>query len=142
MLTRRDVKRLEGVDPRLVSVVSLAFSLWDDEFGGAYQLMVLEGVRTAARQADLYAQGRTAPGKIVTWTLKSKHITGQAVDIAPMKGAEIMWKDVLLFDRLADCMLKAAAELEISIRWGADWDGDGVRREKGESDAVHFELIG
>lgn len=141
MLTKRDVKRLEGVDARMVSVVKCAFSLWDDEFGGAYQLMVLEGLRSKERQAELYAQGRTKPGKIVTWTLNSKHISGKAVDIAPLKGAEIMWNDGRLFDKMIDCMLKAAAELKVGIRSGADWDGDGIRREKGEGDLVHFELV-
>ena len=33
-----------------------------------------------------------------------------------------------------------AKELGIKIRWGADWDMDGVARERGETDSPHFEL--
>lgn len=143
MFTKRDAERLTGVDPRLVSVVKRAFELWEDEFGvnGLYRLIVLEGLRTKERQAELYAQGRTTPGKIVTWTLNSKHIEGKAVDIAPASGKTILWGDVTLFDRMIDCMLKASDELAIPIRSGADWDRDGKRREAKESDSPHFELF-
>jgi peptidoglycan L-alanyl-D-glutamate endopeptidase CwlK len=37
-------------------------------------------------------------------------------------------------------MLKAAEELGVDIRWGADWDEDGNPRERGESDSPHFEI--
>jgi hypothetical protein len=40
----------------------------------------------------------------------------------------------------AVAMFAAAKELGVSIRWGADWDGDGKPRERGESDSPHFEL--
>lgn len=41
--------------------------------------------RTQEEQDALYAQGRTKPGKIVTWTRKSKHLAGTAFDIAVLK---------------------------------------------------------
>ncbi len=44
-------------------------------------------VRTPQQQATLYAQGRTAPGPIVTGTPNSNHITGRALDIVPTNGA-------------------------------------------------------
>ena len=143
MLTARDLKRLEGVDPRLVKVVKRAFDLWDDSQGlnGPVRLMVLEGLRTKERQAELYAQGRTAPGKVVTWTLASKHIDGKAVDLAPVKGKDIQWNDNQSLDAMSDCMMKAADELATPLRHGGDWDRDGIRREKGEGDIVHFELF-
>ena len=37
-------------------------------------------------------------------------------------------------------MMRAARELKVPIRWGADWDRDGIPREKGETDSPHFEL--
>jgi peptidoglycan LD-endopeptidase CwlK len=39
--------------------------------------------RSIERQRQLYAQGRTTPGPIVTWTLRSKHIDGRAFDFDP-----------------------------------------------------------
>jgi peptidoglycan LD-endopeptidase CwlK len=47
--------------------------------------------RSMEEQEALYAQGRTAPGPIVTWTLDSKHISGHAFDIAICKSGKISW---------------------------------------------------
>ena len=41
----------------------------------------METHRSQARQLDLYAQGRTEPGPIVTWTQHSAHTEGRAVDV-------------------------------------------------------------
>lgn len=47
---------------------------------------VAEGYRTFQEQADIYAQGRTKPGKVVTYSPPgtSYHNWGLAVDIAPI----------------------------------------------------------
>jgi peptidoglycan L-alanyl-D-glutamate endopeptidase CwlK len=42
---------------------------------------------------------------------------------------------------MADAMFAAAKELNIKIRWGRDWDQDGIIGEKGETDGPHFELV-
>jgi len=131
--------RLEGVHPDLVRVVKRAIQITRQDFS------VLEGVREPARQKALYAQGRTAPGQIVTWTLTSNHFKrkdgwGYAVDLIPHP---VDWEGpnrFPKFDEIARAMFAAAAELGIAIRWGADWDRDGKPRERGESDSPHFEL--
>ncbi|MBB5700030.1 M15 family metallopeptidase [Sphingomonas yantingensis] len=136
-LSERSLTALVGVDPRLVAVVRRAIEITKVDF------MVVEGVRTQARQSELYAQGRTKPGKIVTWTRISRHMRnpvtgwGEAVDLLP---APYDWKDVRGFDAVADAMMQAAREKGVKLRHGADWDGDGARREKGETDNPHFEL--
>lgn len=132
---QRSLDRLNGVNTRLVSVVHRALELSEVDF------TVVEGVRSRARQVQLYAQGRTTAGKIVTWTLKSKHIDGLAVDLAPVADGKIDWTDLKKFDAIGAAMKKAAAELGVTIRWGADWDRDGKLREKGESDSPHFEIV-
>lgn len=135
-LSQRSLSRLVGVNDNLVKVVKRAIEISEVDF------MVVEGLRTKQRQEELYAQGRTKPGKIVTWTMKSKHIEGLAVDIAPCnKDGSINWNDLNMFDKMADAMFKAAKELNINIRHGADWNMNGVKREKGETDSPHFELV-
>lgn len=47
--------------------------------------------RTRAEQANLFAQGRTKPGPIVTWTLNSKHFTGTAFDFVIMANGKPDW---------------------------------------------------
>jgi len=130
-LSKTSLARLEGVDPRLVAIVKRAIQISTVDF------MVVEGVRTLARQKQLYAQGRTVPGKVVTWTLKSRHIDGEAVDLLP---APYDWKDPKGFDAVNRAMMQAADELGVGLRWGADWDRDGKPREKGEGDSPHWEL--
>lgn len=126
-------ERLTGVEPELAAVVKRAIELTTQDF------MVLEGVRTVARQKQLYAQGRTAPGNIVTWTMRSKHIEGKAVDLVPWP---VDWNTASKFDAIYTAMMAAADELGVSIRSGMDWDGDGKLRERRESDSPHFEIVG
>lgn len=99
---------------------------------------VLEGVRTKERQRQLYNQGRTTPGTIVTWTMSSKHIEGTAVDLIPYP---LDWNNLKAFDAISVAMFEAAKELGVKIRWGADWNQNGKPRERGESDSPHFELV-
>lgn len=138
VFSKASEKQLEGVHPQLVKVIRRALEVSTVDF------RVLEGVRTPERQKQLYAQGRTAPGQKVTWTLNSNHFVnsktgyGHAVDLLP---APYDWKDLKNFDAVAKAMFQAAAELGVIIRWGADWDSDGKPRERGESDSPHFELV-
>lgn len=144
--------RLATVHPALRGVAVKALIL------SPVDITVLEGARTKFRQEELYAKGRTTEelrkagilnisGKPdedkVTWTLNSAHIPKEdgfswAVDLAPYP---IDWNDTARFDQMALAMFRAASTLGVRIRWGADWDGDGVLRERGESDSPHFELI-
>jgi len=64
---------------------------------------------------------------------------GRAVDLLP---APYDWKNQHgEFDQMAEAMFAAARQLKTPIRWGADWDMDGIRRERGETDSPHFELV-
>ena len=135
ILGERSKGRLSGVQAPLRRVVERAIELTVADF------TVIEGLRTLERQQALYAQGRTAPGKVVTWTMNSRHLEGAAVDLAPVDATgRILWEDIAAFDQIAEAMFAAADELGVSIRWGADWDQDGNPRERGEGDSPHFEL--
>lgn len=87
-------------------------------------VVVTETLRTRERQAELYAQGRTKPGKIVTWTKNSRHQSGLAWDICKNKKGE-EFSDREFF---ASCG-KIAKEL--GITWGGDWE---------RQDLPHFEV--
>ena len=136
-LSQRSLKNLEGVHPNLVAVVKRAIEITEQDF------VVIEGVRTQARQDELWAQGRTKPGPIVTWTKDAsshgigKDGYGHAVDICPFP---VDWNDLSKFDAIYVAMMAAAQELGVRLRYGGDWDMDGKLREKGEMDSPHFEL--
>lgn len=107
VLGSRSLQRLNGVHPDLVRVVKHAASVSELDF------TVLEGLRTLARQKQLYAQGATT-------TMKSRHLTGHAVDLAPWIGGQVRW-DWPLYHRLAAVVKDAAREVGVPIEWGGDW---------------------
>lgn len=107
-LSKRSLANLNGVHPDLVKVVSTAISVSGVDFS------VIEGVRTLARQQQLVASGAAQ-------TLKSRHLTGHAVDLAPYVGGTIRW-DWPLFPRIAEAVRVAAQEHDVEIVWGAAWE--------------------
>lgn len=129
-------KNLIGVHKDLVAVVRQALIETNIDFG------VIEGVRTKQRQQELYAQGRTKPGKIVTWTLNSRHITGHAVDLWPVNPStgKLDPNYAEGFTEIVRAMAVASGKLGIPVTSGHDWDHDAIYKEKGETDGPHFEL--
>lgn len=128
--------KMAGIDARLEAIAKRALQL------SSCDLTIVEGLRTKERQAYLYSKGRTIPGPIVTWTLNSKHCLGKAIDIAPLNGRGIIpWNDKEAFKEMASCVFAAADQLGVKIRWGSDWNMNGVAYEKGEYDGPHFELV-
>lgn len=114
----RSEQRLVGVHTALVQVVRRALEVSTVDFA------VIEGLRTIERQRELLAAGASR-------TLRSRHITGHAVDIAPVIGGEIRW-DWPAFKPLIEAMRRAAAELSVDVVHGADW--------KTFKDGPHHEL--
>lgn len=103
----RSLNNLRGVHPDLVKVVKRAIELSEVDF------TVIEGLRSQARQKELFAKGATT-------TMRSRHLTGHAVDIVPYVGGSIRW-DWPLFTPIEKAMKQASAELGIPIEWGGDW---------------------
>ncbi len=108
--------KLKGVKPDLVKVVRRAAEITTHPFA------IVQGVRTAAQQQALYDRGRKPghPGPIVTWTLKSKHIGGNAIDFAALVNGTINWQEKY-YPPIALAFKTAALELGIGIEWGGDW---------------------
>lgn len=145
-LSKRSLDRLVGVNPELVEVVKTAITLTSVDFG------VTQGLRTFEQQRELVAKGASQ-------TMKSKHLTGDAVDVVAYIGGNVRW-EMNLYDDIADAFKVAAMEHDVKIRWGAawhiddirDWDGTmqdatdeyvALRRSQGKRpfiDGPHFEL--
>lgn len=60
-------RSLDKLDPLFRQKVELRLKEVGDK------VFITESFRTLKRQRELYAQGRTTPGKIVTWTTDSMH---------------------------------------------------------------------
>lgn len=106
-LDTRSRARLAGVHPDLVRVIERAAEQSDIAF------IVTEGIRTQERQAQLMQAGASK-------TMRSRHLTGHAVDLAVKVGDEVRW-DWPLYDRLSTVVKRAAAEEGVELEWGGDW---------------------
>jgi len=109
-LGQRSLSRLEGVHPDLVRVVKKAAAMSPLDF------TVLEGLRTLDRQKQLIAAGASS----LKDPMRSRHVTGHAVDIAPMIGGTVRW-DWPLYHQLAAVVKDAAKAENAPIQWGGDW---------------------
>jgi len=100
-------RNLAGVHPDLVSIVERAIQITPVDFA------VLEGLRSPARQKRLVESGAST-------TMKSRHLTGHAVDLGAWVDSQISW-DWPLYHKIAAAMKQAARELRIPLEWGGDW---------------------
>ena len=146
-LGKGSLKKLEGIDERMIAVVKYAIGVTKQDFS------VICGMRTIEEQKVLVAKGASQ-------TMKSKHIDGLAVDLmAYVDGGR--W-ELNLYDEIADAMAEGAREIDVPIVWGAAWSvpniaqyGEGnmedamnsyidLRRSQGRRpfiDGPHFELV-
>jgi peptidoglycan LD-endopeptidase CwlK len=116
ILSIRSERNLQGVHPDLVAVVRRAAEIMPE----GLEFIVTEGVRTTLRQVELMRAGATR-------TMRSRHIKesnkcglGCAVDLAAMIGGEVRW-DWPLYNRLAEVVKQAAADVRVRVEWGGDW---------------------
>ena len=121
---KRSKERLRGIDARLVSVLNELVKIMD--------VTIIEGLRSEQRQEKLLKEGSTK-------TKFSKHITGKAVDLAPYP---IDWNDRDRFHDMGGMIRGIAKQLNVPVRWGGDWDGDGETKDNSFDDLVHVEIKG
>jgi len=114
----RSRAKLRGVHPDLVKVVERAIEMTLIDF------TVLEGLRTLSRQQALVEAGASQ-------TMKSRHLTGHAVDIGAWVDNQVDWSWPL-YTKLAATMKEAAKLVNVPIEWGGDW--------KEFKDGPHFQL--
>lgn len=114
----RSRARLQGVNPDLVKVVERAIKLSEVDF------TVIEGVRTLDRQRKLVEAGASQ-------TMKSRHLTGHAVDLAAWVDEQVDWSWPL-YDKIAGAMKQASAQVGVPIEWGGNWTSF--------RDGPHFQL--
>jgi len=109
----RSVERLNGVHPDLVRVVHAALAISKSDF------IVVEGLRTLAKQREYFQAGKSK-------TMRSRHLTGHAVDLAPLVDTdgdgdlELSWERSHFYP-ISDAMFQAAENLGVSIEWGGNW---------------------
>lgn len=115
-LQDKAVKRMGAVKPivkeKVLDIIEKAYS------EGIY-VLITDGYRSYAEQDELYAQGRTKPGSIVTNAKggQSNHNFGIAVDfcLTNKEGTAAYWTVN------ADWKRVAAIAKSMGFEWGGDW---------------------
>ena len=129
----RSLKNLEGIDPWLVKLAHLALELTTVDFA------VIEGVRTFERQKELFRAGASK-------TMKSKHLTGEAIDVAAYVNGGMRWdwplyEDIAMAFKGAQDVARVGWKNDESLKsllyprkltWGGDW--------KSFRDGPHFQV--
>lgn len=95
-------------------------------------IMIVDTLRTPAEHADNLAKG-------TSWTTRSKHLDGLAIDIVPYETYQLHGPDKLQWDASDPVWLKMGLIGEsLGLRWGGRWkDAKGNPRP----DSGHFELV-
>ena len=111
MINSRDINDL---DPR---VASMCLALQDACRDAGIDLLITSTYRDNASQDALYAQGRTAPGKIVTNAKagQSWHNYRLAFDMVPVVNGKAVWNDAATWERIGN--LAESVGLEWAGRW-------------------------
>jgi len=93
-----------------------------------YRIMALDFVKAMYKRAGLYAIGDREALTPNTWTMKSKHLEGLAIDIAPSKdGVNFWWAPPSWPGWEIMAEIAIAHKIEPGSRW------------KGRRDCPHFE---
>lgn len=95
-----------------------------------YKIRITETIRSKQRQDELYAQGRTKPGKIVTNAKypDSMHCWGRAFDFCRLDNKDPFYNKDMFFEKVG----------QLGKTLGLTWGGDFSKIK----DRPHFELKG
>lgn len=111
MINSRDIKELH---PHVRTLVERFLAACAKE---GIDVIITSTYRDMESQAALYAQGRTAPGKIVTNAKagQSWHNYRLAFDFCPIINGKAQWNDTKLFTRCGEI-----AE-SVGLEWAGRW---------------------
>ena len=89
-------------------------------------VLIVDTLRTKAEQAENIRKG-------VSWTQNSKHLTGDAIDLAPYETYELHGGDKLQWNTAEPVWQRMGAIGEaLGLRWGGRWT---------VKDTGHFEYV-
>ena len=121
--SKKSLRELDTCDPLLQYLFKEVVKHFD--------CSIIEGKRSLKEQEELLKEGATK-------TLKSKHLTGNAVDVYPYP---VDFEDRDRWHYFGGFVLGTARQFGIDVIWGGDWDNDTKTKDNTFDDLCHFELI-
>lgn len=118
-------RRIDKLHPKVRAKAKEFIIRAEKELG--VKLRVTSALRTWKEQQELYNQGRTTSGKVVTNAKpgQSLHNYGLAIDVVEIKDGKALWNN-------PDWSKIADLGKQIGFSWGGDW--------KSFKDKPHFEM--
>ena len=134
---QRSRDRLKTCHPAIQAVATRAIELTPVDF------TIVHGWRGQEIQDALFESGASKKRFPLS---KHNHMEDElpwslAVDFAPIIKGDIPWKDTHVFALVAGCFFAAAKERGVTLRWGGDWDMDGLTTDQTFMDWGHLELV-
>jgi len=123
---------MTGVNPNLIRVANRALEISSQKKKGCVDFSIphLGGRRSPLQQIELY-EARVSRCDGVD--KRSPHQDGMALDVVPWVNGGVPWDDEFYFHRVAVCMLQAASELGVKLKWGGNW--------RSWTDLPHYEIL-
>lgn len=117
--------------PELIKVANHVAEYWDT--------IIPEGYRGEEKQNEYYTKGTSR----IKWPHgKHNSYPSKAIHLAPYNSnLGIDWKDTELFYKYGFFVMGLASSLGIKLRWGGDWDMDGITTDQTFNDLIHFEFV-
>lgn len=119
-------KRLSGAHPLIQKVMNEAIKKYD--------FMMLDSQRGRAAQEEAFRKGNS---KAHFGQSAHNWEPSVAVDVAPYP---LDWNDRKRFIELAGIIMPIAKGFKIPLRWGGDWNQNGILTDEKLSDLPHYEL--
>ena len=105
-----------------------------------YDCTVLWGHRGEDQQNEMYSSNPPIT-KVQYPNSKHNSLPSKAADVAPWINGRICFEPRQCYD-FAGYVKRVAEQLNIKLRRGADWDGDGDINDQTFRDIIHFEIEG
>lgn len=125
MKDTKTIERIALMHPKLREEVYSIYADILNELSGKAFCRFTNTLRTFAEQRELFAQGRTKPGKIITKAREgfSYHNYGLAIDIVLIDGKNASWDVKKDFDGdgKSDWIEVVQIFKEYGWEWGGDW---------------------
>lgn len=123
-------------DPKLIRVMDRGLEL------SPVDITIVWGWRDEETQNsffDMEVSKKRWPDSKHNFTIEGVGPSSQAFDFGPWVEGGIPWDDTHLFALIAGVFFAAAEDLNIKLRWGGDWDMDGLTTDQTFMDWGHME---
>lgn len=134
----RSVGKLDTCHPSLRNVALLGLQRCP------YDITIIHGWRNRALQNALVESGASRtryPNSKHNFIGPKGEPLSLAFDFGPWVRSGVPWKETHIFAAVTGCFMAAANEVGIRLRWGGDWDGDGLSSDQTLLDWGHVELL-